>query len=328
MTEPLETAELLAFTRIVESKALSRAAVELGVPRATIGRRLARLEERLGVRLLRRSTRSLALTQEGELFYRQARLVLDALESAEESVRQDAATLRGNLRVTVPSGLDPAFSAMLLEFMRDHPEVHLQVDFSTRLVDLVREGYDVALRASAQLEPGLIARTVARHKLVAVASPAYLARNGSPKSARDLRRHRCLTGFARGELPETSWRSHRGSVAIEPVFSSNNLEVLRDAALDGAGIVRLPEVLVSPFVERGELVRVLPQVLDTENRLSVVYVERKFLPAHVRAFVDALVAWASAPEAWAVRARVRQPEVPLPDSTRPLPFGPKRTRRN
>ncbi|MBZ5712867.1 LysR family transcriptional regulator [Nannocystis pusilla] len=292
IAEPLETAELLAFTRTVEAGTVSRAAAELGVPRATVGRRLARLEERLGVRLLRRTTRSLALTPAGEQFYRQARLVLEALVNAQESVRSSGSVMRGSLRVTVPPGVASALSQLVLAFLRGHPEVRVQIDFSTRLVDLRREGYDVALRASGQLEPGLIARIVARQKMFAVASPAYLAKHGHPRTVQDLRRHRCLTGFARGELPQASWKARRGEVHVEPAFSTNDLGLLRDAAADGAGIAMLPDVLVAALLGQGALVRVLPQVLETENRLAVVHPEREFLPAHVRAFIDALVAWA------------------------------------
>src|SRR5436190_13453315 len=159
MNDPLETAELLAFARVVEAKSLSRAAAELGVPRATIGRRLSRLEERLGTRLLRRTTRTLALTDAGELFYRQARIVLDAVAQAQASIRPPGDALRGPLRISLPPVNDDSLLALLTTFARAHPAVRMQVDFSTRIVDLLREGYDVALRASAEIQPGLVART-------------------------------------------------------------------------------------------------------------------------------------------------------------------------
>lgn len=292
--EPLETAELLAFTRTVDAKSLSRAAVELRVPRATLGRRLARLEERLGVRLLRRTTRSLVLTPPGEVFYRHASSVLESISRAEESVRSSEPVMRGDLRVSVPPLVSESFSQLVVEFALRYPEVRVHVDFSTRHVDLVREGYDVALRATSKLGPGLIARTVARHKMLAVASPEYLARNGTPKTLKDLARHRCLSGFARGELAESTWKAKRGAVRIDPALSSNQLSLLRDAVLGGAGIAVLPEPLVATALRQGDLVRVLPRFLESENSVSVVYVERDLLPAHVRAFVDVLVTWAQA----------------------------------
>ncbi len=292
MNDPLETAELLAFAKTVDAKSLSRAAIELGIPRATIGRRLARLEERLGVRLLRRTTRSLTLTDAGNAFYRQARLVLDAVDQAEASVsRSDA--VRGPLRISMPPlGLSP-LQSMLVEFAQRHPDVKLSVHASSEYVDLQRGGFDVALRASAQLEPGLIARTLARSELIAVASKAYLAEHGTPKSVRDLRRHRLLLGYARGELPQTHWPLRSGGkVHVEGPFASNDITLLREAAVAGLGIAVLPMQAVEEALDDGRLTAVLRGTLGTDSRLSVVYPEREFVPPQVRAFVDAIVAWA------------------------------------
>lgn len=294
MADPIETSELLAFARTVEAKSLSRAASELGIPRATLGRRLARLEERLGTRLLRRTTRSLSLTDAGDLFYRHARIVLEAVEQAQASVRTQSNVMRGDLRVSVPPLIDDSFMAMITTFAKAHPEVRVQVDFSTRLVDLRRDGYDVAFRASAEIEPGLVARTVSRHKVLAVASPEYLAQYGTPRTIKDLKNHRCLTRFARGELPQSTWPVGRGVVHVTGSFSSNSLGLLREAALRGLGIALLPEVVLADLIETGRLVHVLPGVLQSENRIAVVYVEREFLPPHIRAFVEALVEWSPA----------------------------------
>lgn len=294
MQDPIETAELLAFARAVESKSLSRAAAELGVPRATLGRRLARLEERLRTRLLRRTTRSLTLTDAGELFYRQARIVLDAVAQAQASVRRSDDVMRGDVRVSVPPLDDDSFRAMVTAFAAKHPQVRVQIDFSTRMVDLLREGYDVALRASPDIEPGLVARWIGRHRAIAVASPSYLAEHGTPRSIKDLRKHRCVTGFARGELPQSTWTIGRSVVRVESVFSSNDIRLQRDAALRGLGIALLPEVVLGDLVERGALVQVLPGVLAADRNLAVVFAEREFLPPQVRAFVEALVEWARA----------------------------------
>jgi len=319
MSEPLETAELLAFTRVVEAKSLSRAAIELRVPRATIGRRLARLEERLGTRLLRRTTRSLALTDAGERFYRQARIVLDALSQAETCVRSDGEAMRGELRVSVPPVHDDSLLALLTGFAKEHPDVRLQVDFSTRIVDLVREGYDVALRAAIDLPPGLVARTIRRDRMIAVASPEYLARNGTPRSVRELRKHRCLTGFARGELPQAAWRVGRGVVHVESALSSNDIRLLREAAAGGLGIAFLPTVVLGDLVERGALVQVLPGVLETESRIAVVYPERELIAPHVRAFIEALARWTPLAEPLSskrsVKSRAKRPGRSKPGAT-------------
>jgi DNA-binding transcriptional LysR family regulator len=302
----METAELVAFVQAVEAKSLSRAAAVLGVPRATLGRRLARLEERLGTRLLRRTTRSLLLTDAGENFLRHARLVLDTMAGAAASVRAADNVMRGDLRVSVPPALDVSFASMVAAFAKRHPEVRVQVDASSRIVDLLREGYDVALRASSRIQPGLIARTVGRHKAIAVASPEYLAAFGVPHTVKDLRKHRCLTAFARGELPQSTWPVGRGAVHVESAFSSNDLQVLREAAVQGVGVALLPSVLVGDLLESGALVHVLQGLVEGNNHLAVVYPEREFLPFHVRAFVDALLAWAEQRD-WSSKARPKPP---------------------
>lgn len=292
--EPVENAELLAFTKTVEAKSLSRAAAELGVPRATIGRRLARLEERLGARLLRRTTRSLTLTDAGATFYRHARIVLDAVADAQASIRRTDATIQGDLRVSVPPIVDEPFFAMLTKFAKDHPSVRLQVHFTTRYVDLRRDGYDVALRAASDIEPGLVARTLLRAKLIAVASPEYLAAKGTPRRRSDLKGHRCLMGFARGELPQTHWPIAGAMVHVEGVLFSNELRLLCSAAIRGLGIALVPSHIVQQPLASGALVQVLKGVVDAESRLAVVYLERELILPQVRAFVDALVAWAPA----------------------------------
>jgi DNA-binding transcriptional LysR family regulator len=293
MRKPLETAELLAFWKTVEARSLSRAAAELGVPRATLSRRLQRLEKRLGVRLLRRSTRSLALTDAGETLFRQARLVLDAAEQAAASVRRSDEVVSGDLRISAPPMMTPSFYALVCDFARKHPQVRLQVELSTRLVDLRRDGYDVALRASTQHEPGLVMRTLLREQVICVAAPKYLERHGTPHTRRELQRHRCLMGFQRGELPQTHWPlAAGGKLHVDSVLSSNELLLLREAALRGLGIALLPRTIVRAQLERGSLVQVLAGVVQAESRIALVYPERELVPPQVRAFVDAVLAWA------------------------------------
>lgn len=292
MRAPIEFAELEAFTRIVDAKSLSRAANELGVPRATIGRRLSRLERRLNVRLLKRTTRSLALTDAGEAFYRQARIAIDAVEQAAASVRVAGDELSGELRVSLPPVINDDLEHVLLDFAAKHPRVKLTIDVSTRYVDLNREGYDVAIRAGTTLEPGLIARTLARTRLLAVASCRYIDEHGMPKNTRELAQHKCLSGFMRGELPQPSWPlASGGKLAVTTVFSSNALDLLLSATRRHLGIGFLPEILVRPHLESGELVAVLPGVLETPARFAVVYRERELMPPAQRAFIDAIVAW-------------------------------------
>ncbi len=310
MNHAVETSELVAFVRVVDAHSFSRAAQELALPRATLGRRIARLEERLGTQLLRRTTRSLVLTDSGETFYRHAQLVLEAVARAESSVQRSDNEIQGDLRISVPpmpTETDNSFHGLVTRFATQHPRVRLQIDFSTRHVDLIREGYDVALRAAGQLAPGLVARTLSRQRLIAVASPSYLKANGTPAGAKDLKNHRCLTGFARGELPMTSWTVRGKSVQVNTSFSSNSLHLLRDAALDGIGIALLPEFFIGAHLEDGSLVQVLPKVLEHTHVLAVIYPEREMMQPQTRAFIDALVAWADAfPFVMTKSARVRE----------------------
>lgn len=293
MDEPLETSELLAFVKIVDARSVTRAALELALPRATVSRRLARLEERLGVRLLRRTTRNIALTDVGEAFYGNARLALDAVHQAEDSVRRTDSVVRGPLRVSLPPIVDEGLNSMICDFKKLHPEVDLQLHFSTHYVDLRNGGFHLALRASSELEPGLVARTLMRIPVMAVASPEYLRQKGTPKSARDLRQHQCLLGFVRGEMPEAHWPLVRGGkLHITGSLVSNSLPLLTSAVIAGLGIAVLPREVVAEALDSGALVHVLSGIVGTEARLSIVYAEREFVPPQVRAFIDALVGWA------------------------------------
>lgn len=303
--DPLESSELRAFVKTVDEGSLTKAAAALGAPRATISRRLARLEERLGVRLLRRTTRSLALTDAGEVFLRNARVALEAVSAAAESVRREDGVVRGNLRVSAPPISSPAFHTFICDFARAYPEVRLEVHTSSRVVDLKRDGYDVAFRAGAELEPGLIARVLSRDPVRLFASPRYLKAHGTPRVARDLRAHRLLLGFARGELPQSHWpRVGGGQLHVQGVFASNDIGLLAEAAIAGMGIALLPAMLTQSFVDRRELAVVLPNVIGSHVRVAVVYAEREFVPPQVKAFVEAVAAWAPRELIGAARDRV------------------------
>jgi DNA-binding transcriptional LysR family regulator len=295
MTDPLETSELLAFARTVEAQSLSRAASELGLPRATVSRRLQRMEQRLGVRLIRRTTRSLALTDAGEALYRRAAAIVEAVRDAERSVSMLDDRVRGRLRVSIPPTLPPSFQDLVCSFLIRYPEVRLELEASARHVDLIAEGFDVALRAGAAIDSGLVGRILKRESMRAVAAPSYLKARGTPRSARELSRHACLTGFMRGEVPQTHWPLRkRGSIRIEGLFSSNDVQALLAAARRGLGIALLPSLISTPFVERGELVTVLERIVGADAQLMLVYPERQLMPPAVRAFIDAVAPWAEA----------------------------------
>ncbi len=304
MADPIETAELLAFARTVQAQSVTRAAAELKLPRATVSRRLQRLEERLGVRLLRRTTRRLALTDAGEVLYRHARAILDAVRDAELSVQRTDDTVRGRLRVSVPPRMHPSFHVLLCDLIERYPDVRLEVDASSRHVDLVAEGYDVALRAGVAVDSGLVGRSLMRHRIGAVASPDYLARRGTPRSVRDLPRHACLMGYARGDVPQSEWPLVRGgSVHVEGALFTSDILLLLEAARRGRGIALLPATITDGPVAAGELAPVLQRVLGAQMQLMLLYPERALVAPAVRMFIDAVTAWAAA--GWADPARGR-----------------------
>lgn len=292
MDELIETAELSAFARTVDAGSLSRAATELGVPRATIGRRLARLEERLGARLLRRTTRNLVLTDEGRALYDQAKIALGAVRDAMLSVRRSDGAIRGRLRVSAPPLPGKAFHALVTGFLARHPEVRLELSFSTGAVDFGEDGFDLAIRASQTLDLGLVRRPISESRLIAVASPEYLARRGVPARAEDLSGHACILGYARGEAPRREWPLRLGgTVRVGGPLVTNELRLALDAARAGLGIALLPEPLTRDAIAAGELVRILEADIDAAVHLSVVLPERHLLRPVVRAFVEEVVVW-------------------------------------
>ncbi|ALB70997.1 LysR family transcriptional regulator [Cronobacter muytjensii] len=287
-----ETSELIAFTKTVDAKSLSRAAAELGVPRATLSRRIAQLEKKLGTRLLLRTTRSLALTEPGAVFYKEAIIALEAIKQAEQSVSRSGDCLRGDLRVSLPPGMKKSFRTMLCEFIAQHPLLRVHVHTSSHHIDFRSGGFDVALRASSQMQPGLIARTLFRDPVIAVASPDYLSGKGVPVTLDDLSAHQCLMGFARGELPEMYWPLLSGErIKVDGAFFSDDISLLCEAAINNRGIALLPEELIGEHLQQGALVPVLRGIIGTEMQIAVVYPDRHFLLPQVRAFIEAVVSW-------------------------------------
>ncbi|KTR97037.1 LysR family transcriptional regulator [Pantoea dispersa] len=287
-----ETSELIAFTKTVDAKSLSRAAAELGIPRATLSRRIAQLEKKLDARLLLRTTRSLVLTDLGSIFYKEAIIALEAIRQAEQSVSRAGGHIRGDLRVSLPPGMKPSFRAMLCEFIALHPMLRVHIHTSSNHIDFRNGNFDVALRASSQMQHGLIARTLFRDPVIAVASPDYLSKMGVPATPDDLIDHQCLVGLARGELPDMYWPLLSGDqIKVDGVFFSDDITLLCDAALNSRGIALLPEDLIREHIQQGDLLPVLRNILGTEMQIAVVYPDRHFLLPQVRAFIDAVVSW-------------------------------------
>ena len=281
------------FVHIVDEGSISAAARVLGLPRATLSRRLGRLEDRLGVRLLHRNTRRLAPTQAGEELYRRARRLLTEATEAEEAVRRLDGVPRGLLRVTSPPlGGNEQLAVAFRSFLHRYPDVTLELFTTMRHVDLVKEGLDVALRGGTVRDPALVARRLRTTRVMAIASPAYVEARGMPQSVAELVHHNCVCGYDPVTLrPVRAWPLlGGGSVPVRGRIATNDLELAVSIALSGDAIALCPsEVPRILGAEPGALLEVLPDEIGRQGGLSVVYPEREHLDPKVRAFVDHMV---------------------------------------
>jgi DNA-binding transcriptional LysR family regulator len=280
--------DVLAFVRVVETGAFSRAAERTGMAKSILSRRVARLEEQLGARLLTRSAQGAAPTDVGQAYFERAANVLAELDAAQEVVAEAVTQVAGPIRLSAPLSfgvqhLGPA----LAEFAAAHPKVELDISFEDKPVDLVAGGYDLAIRIGALKDSALIARRIAPVRKVAVASPAYLERRGRPEQPRDLTGHDILL------YSNEAWRFRVGKawehVRGRPRLRADNGEMLRAAAVAGLGICILPSFIAAPAFEKGELVPLLADYPLEEGALHAVMPSRA-TTARVRALVDFLAA--------------------------------------
>ena len=284
-----------AFVAIVDAGSISEAARKLGVPRATLSRQLARLEERLGVRLVHRSTRSLVLNRAGEALYPRARRLLESAQAAVEAVQRLDDVPRGLLRVASGPLNSPVLGALVGAFTQVYPDVTVELLSSSRHIDLVAEQIDVALRGGVVRDPSLITRPLLRTDLLAVATPQYLAQHGGLEQPADLAEHACLRGFDEGVRATTAWPLRSGGrVNVDGPLVSNDPMALLGAAVHGVGLALLPRELVRAELAEGRLVPVLEDVVGTDVSLSLVWSEREFLDPKIRAFIDLAAEWAAA----------------------------------
>lgn len=285
-----QLAALNAFVATVESGGFSQAARRLGVSKSLLSRQVAHLEAELGVRLLQRTTRRLSPTEAGELYFQRAQRILLDLEEAASEVGQLQTAPRGKLRVSAPMSfgvlhLTPA----LPSFLAACPELELELSLSDRFVDLIEEGVDVAVRIGRLSDSSLIARHVAPIRRAVCASPAYLARCGTPTLPNDLAAHACLSHIGMGPA---EWRFAIGgkleTVRVQSRLSAGNGEALRILALAGLGLVYLPTFFVGDDLRSGALVSVLEDYVPQDSALYGVYPHSRHLSAKVRAFLDFL----------------------------------------
>jgi DNA-binding transcriptional LysR family regulator len=280
---------IAVFVKVVQAGSFSQAARLLGMPNTTVSAKVARLEKRLGVTLIRRTTRKLHVTPAGQAYFERCMRGLAEIETAEAQVSSAIAKPRGVLRITVPG--DVAHSLLppiASRYVRTYPEAKIDVMVANRVVDLVGEGIDLAIRAAGALKDSTL---VARRFMPFVgglwASPDYLARRGTPKRPVDLERHNCLafSRVSREGLQLTDGRE-KIDVALHEPIAADDPETLCALVLQGDGIAPLPDFLARRHAAEDRLARVLPQWAWIRGELSFVYPSQPFVPANVRAFID------------------------------------------
>ncbi|MGK9236368.1 LysR family transcriptional regulator [Inquilinus limosus] len=284
---------MATFVRVVELGSLSAAARDLGLTQPAVSQQVAALERRLGVRLLNRSTRRLALTEAGERYHAQARRILEAVAEAEDSLTETPDALTGSLRVHAPAGLGQAHLApILIGFQQRHPGLTAELIADDRYADLIGEGVDVAIRLGDLTSPGLVARRLATLRRILVAAPDYVAAHGSPETPEALARHPHVrfSWAAAGDAVPLIGPDGSLEVRVRSRFLANNAFVLIEAIRAGIGVGGAQLPLVQALLDRGELVRVMRGYAYAPLEVHAVYPSGRFVPRRVRAFVDHLAA--------------------------------------
>ncbi len=278
---------LSEFVAVVTEGSISAGARKLDMPRATLSRRISGLEAELGVRLLHRTTTRLVLTPAGQELSRRARRIEAEAAEAWRSVQRLDEVPRGLLRVSTTSTV---LDEMLLAFVSEFPEVRLEVLETSRHVDLVGEGVDVAVRFGRVRDPDLIVRRVGSVRRLVVGSPGYLERCGSPSTPSELSEHACLVSFAGDEAPNRAWPlTAGGTVSVAGPLAGNAGRLLRKAAVDGLGLAFLSMPFVVADLASGRLVPVLEDTVSATTDMSVVFADREYIEPKVRVFVDRAV---------------------------------------
>ncbi len=285
-------AAIEAFVRVAEAQSFSEAARRLRSSKSAVSRNVGALESELGVRLFHRTTRSLTLTEAGRGYFERATRILADLEEANLAVGQLQSAPRGRLRVSAPMSFGFLHLAPALpDFLARYPEVAVDLAMNDRFVDLIDEGFDVAVRIGALEDSSLIARRLAPIRRVVCASPAYFEARGLPLSPEDLKGHECLFNSNIASSQEWRFTAPDGKswpVEVKGRLSANNGDALRAAALQGLGIVNLPTFIVGGDLQAGALVTALDEFISQDMAMSAVYPHSRHLSPKVRAFVDFL----------------------------------------
>jgi DNA-binding transcriptional LysR family regulator len=304
---------MAVFVRVAEQGSFSTAAQQLGLSKSAVSKHVAALEERLGVRLLNRTTRRLAVTEVGAVYRDYCARVVQEVEEADLTASQHSIEPRGRLKVNAPMTFGFLHLVPLLpEFLARHPALEVELTLDDRIVDLLDEGFDLAVRIGRLADSSLVARRLAGTRFLCVAGPAYLARAGTPATPADLARHNCLRYSYRRQPDD--WSFSRGTeqvtVRVAGNLQANNGDALRAAARAGLGIVYLPDFIIGDDLESGELIQLLADWEAPEIPIHAVFPPQRHPSAKLRAFVDFLALRLGRPDGWrgGCRRAAPQPE--------------------
>lgn len=305
MLVPLEDlASMALFASVVQQRSFSAVARERGIAKSAVSKRVSQLEERLGVRLLVRTTRKLSLTEDGVRYYEHCAALLAAAEAAEEAIAGASTEARGKIRINAPASFTQLFLVdALAQFLARHPQIRIELTSSDALVDVVEGGYDLVVRISRLADSSLVAKRLAVDRLVVVGAPGYLDERGRPQTPVELIGHNCLHYLVVPVAGEWRFRDANRQPFVVPVHG--NLEcsdgiAVRQAALAGVGLAVLPLFMVARDVDEGRLELVLEGTRRAEIGIHALFASRRQLPARTKLLLDHLAAWFAPPD-WRLR---------------------------
>jgi DNA-binding transcriptional LysR family regulator len=282
-----------AFARVAETRSFSAAAQRLGASKSQISRQVAALEAELGVRLLQRTTRALTLTQAGEDYYQRVLRILNDIDQANEEISRSQSTPRGRLRLSAPMSFGLLHLAPAVpDFLTQYPDIEIDLSLNDRFVDLIEDGFDMAIRIARLNDSSLVARKLAPMRRVVCGSPDYFERHGQPNDPGELKHHHC---FCYSNLPiAEDWRfvdrdGRPWPVEVAGRLRANNGEFLMEAALKGLGLICLPTFIVGRNLQAGRLVSVLNDYVAQGAGIHAVYPNARHLSPKVRALIDFLI---------------------------------------
>ena len=271
------------LTAVAESGNFTQAAKKLLISTAQVSRQVSELEQRLNTKLFYRTTRKVTLTEEGQLFYQQCRSILDGLEVAERSLTNLQSTPQGKIRISAPVTYGERHIIPLInQFLLQYPQVEIEVQLSNQRIDLIEEGFDLAIRLGQLNDSSLIAKRISSRQHFLCASPSYIEQHGKPETINDLKQHNCLLGSA------DFWLFADKKVRISGNLRCNSGLGLVDAALKGIGIVQLPEYYIAEHINNGELITLLEQQQRAEEGIWALYPQNKYLASKVKLLINFL----------------------------------------